>query len=83
MTHRGSSHLQGIQRFMIQSGFSGWCKISRHTSVSHHEARVSAQGLIEVEPDFTVGGYISRRTIHPERLAMVAEALRRAGLPED
>ena len=44
-------------------------------------AAASARRLLELEPSFRIG-LISSYSSNKERLAMLAEALRRAGLPE-
>jgi adenylate cyclase len=46
------------------------------------EARGSAQRLLSLEPTFTVGSFVGVNFTSPERLSMLAEALRQAGLPE-
>jgi tetratricopeptide (TPR) repeat protein len=46
------------------------------------EARASVQRLLELWPDFTISGYVAANFTSPERLAMYADVLRRAGLPE-
>jgi adenylate cyclase len=46
------------------------------------EAATSVRWLLELLPDFTISGYLALNFTSPERLAMLAEALREAGLPE-
>jgi len=46
------------------------------------EAKASAQRLLSLEPTFTVGSFVGVNFTSAERLGMLAEALRRAGLPE-
>jgi adenylate cyclase len=46
------------------------------------EAKASAQRLLSLEPTFSVGSFSAVKFTSPERLSMLAEALRRAGLPE-
>ena len=46
------------------------------------EARASVRGLLELLPDWTISRVIASNVTSPERLAMLAAALRRAGLPE-
>jgi adenylate cyclase len=46
------------------------------------EVPASVQRLLELWPQFTISGYISSNFTAPERLALFADALRRAGLPE-
>src|SRR2546423_774854 len=46
------------------------------------EAVVSAEHLLELEPGFRIGPLISSYSSNKERLAMLASALRLAGLPE-
>jgi len=45
-------------------------------------AAASARRLLELEPGFRIGPLISSYSSNKARLAMLAEALRRAGLPE-
>jgi TolB-like protein/class 3 adenylate cyclase len=45
-------------------------------------AAASAQRLLELEPGFRIGPLISSYSSNKARLAMLADALRRAGLPE-
>jgi adenylate cyclase len=45
-------------------------------------AAASARRLLELEPSFRIGPLISSYSSNKARLAMLAEALRRAGLPE-
>jgi tetratricopeptide (TPR) repeat protein len=46
------------------------------------EAKASARKLLSLEPTFTIGGFVAVNFTSPERLGMLAEALRKAGLPE-
>jgi TolB-like protein len=46
------------------------------------EAKASAQRLLSLEPTFTVGSFVGVNFTSRERLSMLAEALRQAGLPE-
>ena len=46
------------------------------------EAATAARHLLDLEPGFRIGPLISGYSSNKERLAMLAEALRRAGLPE-
>jgi adenylate cyclase len=46
------------------------------------EAKATAEVLLELQPGFTISGLVSGNITAPERMAMLAEALRRAGLPE-
>jgi adenylate cyclase len=46
------------------------------------EARASVQRLFEAQPDFTISSVVATNFTSPERVAMLADALRRAGLPE-
>jgi tetratricopeptide (TPR) repeat protein len=47
------------------------------------EAQTSAGRLLELWPDFTIGRLREMKFTSPERVAMLAEALRKAGLPEE
>ena len=46
------------------------------------EAKASAQRLLQLEPGFTVSSFIASNFLARERLTMLADAVRRAGLPE-
>jgi adenylate cyclase len=46
------------------------------------EAKASAQRLLSLEPTFSVGSFVTVKFTSAERLSMLAEALRQAGLPE-
>jgi tetratricopeptide (TPR) repeat protein len=46
------------------------------------EAKSIAGILLELQPGFTLGGLVSGNITNPERMAMLASALREAGLPE-
>jgi hypothetical protein len=45
------------------------------------EAKSMARVLLDLQPGFTVGGLSSGNITTPERMAMLAAALRQAGLP--
>ena len=47
------------------------------------EVRASVQRLFELWPDFTINQVVATNFTSPERLTMLAEALRRAGLPDE
>jgi adenylate cyclase len=46
------------------------------------EAAASARRLLELQPGFTIASLVESGFTSPERLNMLAEALREAGLPE-
>jgi hypothetical protein len=46
------------------------------------EATTSARRVVELQPGFTVGGLVSGNITTPERMAILADALRQAGLPD-
>ena len=46
------------------------------------EAKAMADVLLALQPGFTISGLVSGRITTPERMGMLAAALRRAGLPE-
>jgi TolB-like protein/tetratricopeptide (TPR) repeat protein len=46
------------------------------------EAKASSRRVLELQPGFTVGGLVSGGITTPERMAILADALRQAGLPE-
>ena len=47
-----------------------------------NEAKAIAKVLLEVQPSFTISGLVAGNITTPERLAMLAAALREVGLPE-
>jgi tetratricopeptide (TPR) repeat protein len=47
-----------------------------------HEARVAAQRLLGLSPNFTIREYLTIPRFAPELLEKIAAALRKAGLPE-
>ena len=46
------------------------------------EAKSIAEVVLEVQPGFTINGLITGKITSPERMEMLAAALREAGLPE-
>jgi serine/threonine protein kinase/tetratricopeptide (TPR) repeat protein len=46
------------------------------------EAKAMADVVLRLQPGFTISGLVSGNITTPERMAMLADALRRAGLPE-
>ena len=46
------------------------------------EAKLMARELLELQPAFTIGGLVSGKITNPERMKLLAGALRDAGLPE-
>ena len=46
------------------------------------EAKEMAEVVLEVQPGFTISGLMTGRITSPERMTMLAAALREAGLPE-
>jgi TolB-like protein len=51
-------------------------------SGKHDEAKFIAKTLLKVQPSFTVSAVVAGKITTPERLAVLANALRGAGLPE-
>jgi hypothetical protein len=45
------------------------------------EAKIAAAVVLEVQPGFTVNGLASGNITTPERMEMLTDALRKAGLP--
>jgi hypothetical protein len=45
------------------------------------EAKSMARVVLELQPGFTIGGLVSGQITTPERMEMLATALREAGLP--
>ena len=48
----------------------------------HEEAKSIANILLKIQPSFTIGAVVAGKITTPERLAVLATALREAGLPE-
>jgi adenylate cyclase len=48
----------------------------------HDEAKARAKDLLELQPGFTVSGLVSGKFTSPERMELLAGALREVGLPE-
>ena len=48
----------------------------------HEEAKSIASVLLEIQPSFTISGLVGGNITTPKRLAILASALRQAGLPE-
>ncbi len=46
------------------------------------EAKATAGQLLELQPGFTIGGMVAGNVMPPERMTMLADALRLTGLPE-
>jgi len=46
------------------------------------EAKASAQRVLDVEPRFTISSFLASNVTSAERLAMLGDGLRQAGLPE-
>jgi hypothetical protein len=46
------------------------------------EAKATAKLLLELQPGFTVSGLVSGNITAPERMDLLASALRQVGLPE-
>ena len=71
--------LQGNPRFSVPCFLrtAALARLGRNA-----EAAASAQLLLELQPGFTIASLVESEFTSPERLTMLAEALRRAGLPE-
>jgi TolB-like protein len=48
----------------------------------HDEAKARAKDLLELQPGFTISGLVSGKITSPERMELLAGALREVGLPE-
>jgi hypothetical protein len=46
------------------------------------EAKAMADVVLRLQPGFTISGLVSGNITTPERMAMLADALDRAGLPK-
>ena len=79
MLFRSRRALQGNPRFSVPAFLltAALTRLGRHA-----EAAASARQLLELQPGFTIAWLIDSAFTSPERLAMLAEALRQAGLPE-
>jgi adenylate cyclase len=71
--------LRGNPRFSVPAFLqtAALARLGRDT-----EAAASARRLLELQPGFTIASLVESEFTSPERLAMLAEALREAGLPE-
>jgi len=56
------------------------CCLKRFSSCG--EAKASARRVLDLQPGFTIGSLVSGNFTSRERLSMLADALRQAGLPE-
>jgi adenylate cyclase len=72
--------LQGNPRFSVPAYLKTAALISLGREA---EAAVSARRLRELQPGFTIASLVDSAFASSERLAMLADALRRAGLPEE
>jgi adenylate cyclase len=72
--------LQGNPRFSVPAFLltAALTRLGRQA-----EAAASARQLLELQPGFTIASLVDSAFTSPERLAMLAEALRQAGLPEN
>jgi len=59
-----------------------WRAIALANLDRNEEMRASVGRLLEVQPDFRISQFVATAPTAPERLAIMADALRRAGLPE-
>ena len=71
--------LQGNPRFSVPA-FLKTAALARLGRKA--EAAASAHRVLELQPGFTIASLVDSAFTSPERLAMLAEALRQAGLPE-
>jgi TolB-like protein len=71
--------LQGNPRFSVPAFLktAALARLGRHM-----EAVAGARRVLELQPGFTIASLVDSAFTSPERLAMLAEALRQAGLPE-
>jgi adenylate cyclase len=71
--------LQGNPRFSVPAFLqtASLARVGRDT-----EAAAAGRHLLELQPGFTIASLVDSAFTSPERLAMLAEALRKAGLPE-
>jgi adenylate cyclase len=71
--------LQGNPRFSVPAFLktAALARLGREA-----EAAASARRVLELQPGFTIASLVDSEFTSPERLTMLAEALRRAGLPE-
>jgi len=71
--------LQGNPRFSVPAFLktAALARLGREA-----EAAASARRLLELQPGFTIASLVDSAFTSPERLAMLAEALRQAELPE-
>jgi adenylate cyclase len=71
--------LQGNPRFSVPAFLqtAALARLGRNT-----EAAASARHVLELQPGFTIASLVDSAFTSPERLGMLAEALRQSGLPE-
>jgi adenylate cyclase len=71
--------LQGNPRFSVPAFLktAALARLGRNA-----EAMTSARRVLELQPGFTIASLAESEFTSPERVAMLAEALRQAGLPE-
>jgi adenylate cyclase len=71
--------LRGNPRFSVPAFLqaASLAQLGRDT-----EAAAAGRNLLELQPGFTIASLVDSAFTSPERLAMLAEALRKAGLPE-
>jgi tetratricopeptide (TPR) repeat protein len=57
--------------------------VAGHVNLDRPDAaRAAAQRLLEIAPGFTVSGFVRMDLVRPALMEALAEALRKAGLPE-
>ena len=64
------------------SRFRWFFVIARNSTFVYKGKPIDVKRLLSSEPTFTVGSFVAVNFTNPERLSMVTEALRQAGLPE-
>ena len=74
-----SRALQGNPRFSVPAFLqtAALARLGRDA-----EATAAAQNVLKLQPNFTIASVVDSAITSPERLDMLADALRRAGLPE-
>jgi adenylate cyclase len=74
-----SRALQGNPRFSVPAFLqtAALARLGRDA-----EAAAAAQNVLKLQPNFTIASLVDSAFTSPERLEMLADALRRAGLPE-
>jgi len=56
--------------------------VASHAHLDLDAARAAGRRLLEIAPDFTISGFVRNEVFRPHLMQEIAEALRKAGLPD-